>query len=150
MANAGLLGTDLTIASNGDIGRTGNDFAMTVDGATNVTQALIRELTTPFGALGQFIYDVEGLKILGEDYGNLAYDQLSEPISQSWIDGMVQNIKDVAESQPRIVLKGVEYALVDIERHKVHFFINFEILETGDERNLVLEPRGSTLAVVRI
>jgi hypothetical protein len=139
-----LLGVDLASDSDGDIGTVLDDFA-TISGVDNVINAFVREIVTPFGHLARYAYDVDGLKAVDEDYGNVAYAMLSEPLTNAWVSNMLDHIKDVGESHPRIDLSSVDYDIVTEDLGHVRFSIDFKVLSVPKSYNLVLRNDGSRL-----
>ena len=139
-----LLGTDIALSFDRDIAVLVRDFA-TVSGVENVVRAFVRALLTPYGYLARFIYDTEGIKVVDEDYGNVAFHMLSEPLTLAWINTNIEGIYQVADNEPRVQLIGVDYELFDLTRNRVRFHIRFSVLDDPREFNLVLFRDGATL-----
>jgi hypothetical protein len=139
-----FLGTDLATTAQGDVAASGSDWG-TISGIENVVNAFIRELVTPLGYLGRYIYDIDGLKVIDEDYGNNAYAQLSEPMTPAWINNMVDHIHSVAANQPRIQLQTVDYTITNLEQQGIHFEIKFTILNVPQPLNLILKRSNNAL-----
>lgn len=139
-----LLGTDLGTTAAGDVAAAGRDWG-TVSGTQNVVNAFIRELLTPLGYLARWIYDVDGLKVLNEDYGFGGYAQLSEPLTPDWINSMIEHIEAVAENQSRVQLNAVDYALTNEVVTGIQFSIKFSVLNAPKPFNLILRREGKTL-----
>lgn len=137
------FGADIATTSSGDIAEVGKDIG-TISGVDNVINSFVRELLTPLGYLARWAYDVDGLKILDEDYGNSAYLQLSEPLTEAWISDMITHITLVADEQPRIVLQAVDYTLVP-ETNSIGFKISFTIPQETKTFNLLLNPLSGSL-----
>lgn len=141
--NTAQLGTDIATDLIGDIAEKGKDVD-TIDGIDNVINAFVRELVTPFSYLARWVYDAEGLKIIDEDYGNVAYLQLSEPRTETWISNMLVHINDVARGQARLTLQTIDYTLTP-ETNTIQFKIAFKILQNPKVYNLILNPLNGTL-----
>lgn len=137
------FGVDIATESNGDIAQEGRDIG-TVSGVDNVVTAFVRELITPLGYLGRWVYDIDGLKTINEDYGNGVYLQLSEPLTQDWISDVISHVTSVADVQPRIYLKSVDYTLVP-ETNSVAFNVIFTIPQTPKTYNLILKQVNGIL-----
>lgn len=139
-----LLGTDLGTKADGDVASSGRDWG-TISGVENAVNAFIRELVTPLGYLARWVYDVEGLKVLNEDYGMGAYAQLSEPMTPDWIARMIDHIHAVAEAQPRIQLQTVNYTITNEETSGIVFEIKFTVPLVPQPFNLVLRRESNQL-----
>jgi hypothetical protein len=132
------LGVDIATSLDGDIAEKGKDID-TISGTDNVINAFVRELITPLGFLARWVYDVDGLKILDEDYGNGVYIQLSEPMTETWIANMVAHVTSVADEQTRIQLRSVDY-VVTPETNSISFNVYFKVAQDATEYNLILNP----------
>lgn len=139
-----LLGVDLVATPNWDLAVNVHDLA-TQTGLSNVINAFIRELTTPQGFIGRYVYDIEGLKLIDGDYGNPAYYQLSEPLTNLWINDMMSHVQTVAVYHPRLTLDTIDYQLLDVERNQVQFMINFRVETSADSVTLLLVRNGTVL-----
>ena len=139
-----LLGTDLATSAEGDVAANGRDWAV-ISGVENVINAFIRELVTPLGYIARYVYDIEGLKILDEDYGNAAYAQLSAPMTPEWVNSMVSHITSVANVQSRLQLKSVEYTVTNLSTDAIKFYIVSTIPSVPKPFNLILQRTGNTL-----
>lgn len=144
LLNQNLLGTDISQKS-GDIATSLGDFK-TQNGVANVIDAFIRELTTPLGYIGRYVLDVEGLKTVDIDYGNEAYYQLSEPLSETFISNMINHIQLVGEAhQDKLTINSINYNIVDLTENKVQFLISFLVQSDVAPVKLVLSRIGSEL-----
>lgn len=95
----GVLG-DLKVNSLGDL--------ETVDGVRVVIQSRIRELLTPYGYIGRYVEDIEGVKYVDGDYGNLTYLLLSEPTNNI-------SLSDVADACTYVMLKDVRVRSAEVK-----------------------------------
>jgi hypothetical protein len=64
---------DLVVDATGDF--------VAIGGPMVVVQDRVKELLTPYGSLGRYVRDVDGLKYVDGTYGNPAYLLLSEPLN---------------------------------------------------------------------
>jgi hypothetical protein len=142
--NPNYLGTDISQLS-GDLATSLGDFKVQ-SGVSNVIDAFVRELTTPLGYIAKYVLDVDGLKIVDANYGNEAYYQLSEPLSEPFITSMISHIQNVAAMhQDRLTVNSIDYNIVDLKENKIQFLINFLVESDVTPVQLVLYRVGTQL-----
>lgn len=142
--NENLLGIDIS-QSSGDIATVLGDFK-TQNSIANVIDAFIRELTTPLGYIGRYVLDIDGLKIVDSDYGNEAYYQLSEPLSDSFINNMIGHIQTVADAhQNRLTISSIDYNILNLIENKVQFLVSLLIQSDLPPIQLLLSRTGNQL-----
>ncbi len=148
--NPELLGVDLAVSVDRDIAMKARDFA-TIGGVENVVRSFIRQLLTPYGYLARFVYDVEGVHVVDEEYGNPVYLLLSEPLTPAWINAVISGIYRVADNEPRVELLGVDYVLVPTDgQMRVRFSVLFRVVGDPREFNVVLSREGSKLSAALV
>lgn len=135
--NPDELGRDLVIGKNGDLALFGNDFDY-VNGTDHVVLRFTRELMSPHGLLSRYALDSNGVVALDDNYGNEAFYQLSEPMTQGWIDRVKAAIQAVGNEQPNLTIYKIDYYLTDIARNRLSFDIQVQI-DGGPIKRLYLE-----------
>lgn len=141
-----LLGTDIATNTSGDFAVVANDHD-TISGVQNIINAFVRELTTPYGHLGRFILDCEGVKIIDDNYGNVAYYQFNENITPTWINEQLTCIEEVAVNHARIQLtQAIDYTI--LSGTSVQFNIHFQVVNYPQNFNLVLTRTGMNISAV--
>ncbi len=123
------LGLDLDISiANDDLTKAPQGGLSTVKNADNVAQALLLRL-----------YTMPGELILHPDFGNPAYELISEPIVPSWHDRMRQAVLLAVEDEPRSDVLGVDIQVVAHE-YRCRVTVTWRLVEENDvERNLIWE-----------
>lgn len=102
------------------------DYELT-DGLDNLKAAILRRLETPKGAL-----------FAHPDYGNPAWDLLSEEMDEDWAVRVVAAIKECLEQEPRVQRVDVSYELFP-ETRTARFYIYFVPIESQVTENLIWE-----------
>lgn len=143
------LGNDISQTLSGDLAVNVHDL-QTQSGSQNVIDAFVRELTTPLGYIARYVKDIDGLKIIDADYGNPAYYQLSEPVSDVWISNMLGHIQAVGSVNTRLDIQSVDYSIMDLIRNQVQFLITFKVQNDLTPIKLVLARTGDQLGAVVI
>lgn len=111
-----------------------------VSGLENLKKAIIRRLSTPRGELSAFVHDVSGLYEVNSEYGCVAYNYLSEPISAEVLVSIKTAIQDCLAQEGRIVVDDISY-FVQPEasgRIVVYYSINYTLAENPQFSDTIL------------
>jgi hypothetical protein len=96
-----LTGYDIAFEPEGDLLTNRGDLVLS-SGVELITTALIRRMSTPPGGYSRYLLTLPGVVYLNEGYDNQLYLRLSSPITQELIDGLVLDIQQAANAEPRI------------------------------------------------
>jgi hypothetical protein len=132
-----LRGGDLAISSS-------SDFVIR-SGVNEIVESLKRRLSTPRAFYERWILDVDGLSAIDSEYGNPAFDALSEPMTSSWLRSMLDFITLTVNQEDRVNLINVSVGSISPQSGFVTFVIEYKIIGSDVVYSMQLESNGEEL-----
>jgi len=132
-----LRGGDLAISSS-------SDFVIR-SGVDEIVESLKRRLSTPRAFYERWILDVDGLSAIDSEYGNPAFDALSEPMTSSWLRSMLDFITLTVNQEDRVNLINVSVGSISPQSGFVTFVIEYKIIGSDIVYSMQLESNGEEL-----
>lgn len=143
------LGQDLQLVPED----TGGDFLQSEDfdiaviqGYDNLKSSLLRRILTPLGSIKTFVYDTTGLLITDQNYGNGAYKYLSEPLSETLITRIKEELTTCLMQETRIQLQTIDAGIAPLRgAYQVTYNINYSVVGSNDMEVLSIIQAGNSL-----
>jgi hypothetical protein len=137
LAGEALRGGDIAISSS-------SDFVIR-SGISEIVESLKRRLSTPRAFYERWILDVDGLVAIDSDYGNPAFDVLSEPMTSSWLRSMLDFITSAVNQEDRVSLVNVSVGSIAPQSGSVTFVIEYKIIGSDIVYSMQLTSNGEEL-----
>ena len=137
LAGEALRGGDIAIAAD-------SDFVIR-SGVSEIAESLKRRLSTPRAFYERWILDVDGLVSIDSDYGNPAFNALSEPMTSSWLRSMLDFITLTVNQDDRVDLIEVSVGTISPQSGLVTFVIEYKIIGSDIVYSMQLESNGEEL-----
>ena len=142
------LGQDVEISDEADggdlVATSGGDIAFVV-GDTNLQAAIVRRVVTPQGNLARYVQDTTGLVSINQDYGNLGYKYLSEPLNALTISRIKDQIRSCLSQDPRIVVGDINPSVVPYGgTFQVVYNISYTVVGSSVMQSLAVVQSNAT------
>jgi hypothetical protein len=137
LAGEALRGGDIAISSS-------SDFVIR-SGVNEIVESLKRRLSTPRAFYERWILDVDGLSSIDSNYGNPAFDALSEPMTSSWLRSMLDFITLTVNQEDRVSLVNVSVGSVSPQSGSVTFVIEYKVIGLDVVYSMQLISNGEEL-----
>jgi len=137
LAGEALRGGDIAIAADSDF--------VARSGVSEIVESLKRRLSTPRTFYERWILDVDGLNSIDSDYGNPAFNALSEPMTSSWLRSMLDFITLTVNQDDRVDLIEVSVGTISPQSGSVTFVIEYKIIGSDIVYSMQLESNGEEL-----
>lgn len=113
---------------SGDLAITSDNDLVIRAGQREIIESLKRRISTPQAFYERWILDVDGLKSIDSNYGNPAFNAVSEPMTTSWVREMLDFITLTVNQEDRVNLLGVSVADIGLSNGTIAFNIEYQIL----------------------